>query len=83
MCGGPLEYITYVFVPASPAVSCMSGSSNLNSFRDRRQCGLSVGNGYLSMAVLFSSVEATLIEDTRKKKPQKNSYFFSILFIYF
>ena len=35
--GGPQEYITYEFVPASPAVSCMSGSSNLNSFRDRRQ----------------------------------------------
>ena len=34
---GPSEYITYEFVPASPAVSCMSGSSNLNSFRDRRQ----------------------------------------------
>ena len=30
-------HITYEFVPASPAVSCMSGSSNLNSFRDRRQ----------------------------------------------
>ncbi len=26
-----------IFVPASPAVSCMSGSSNLNSFRDRGQ----------------------------------------------
>ena len=25
--------------------------------------GLSVGHGYLSMAVLFSSIEATLIED--------------------
>ena len=37
MCGGPQEYITYEFVPASPSVSCMSGSSNLNSFRDRRQ----------------------------------------------
>ena len=37
MCGGPQEYITCEFVPASPAVSCMSGSSNLNSFRDRRQ----------------------------------------------
>ena len=52
MCGGPYEYISYVFIPASPAVSCMSGSSNLNSFRDRRQvavqlvsCGvLSPGN---------------------------------------
>ena len=30
-------YILYELVPASPAVSCMSGSSNLNSFRDRRQ----------------------------------------------
>ncbi len=37
MCGGPTEYITYEFVPASPAVSCMSGSSNLKSFRDKRQ----------------------------------------------
>ena len=26
--------ITYELVPTSPAVSCMSGSSNLNSFRD-------------------------------------------------
>ena len=25
--------------------------------------GLSVGHGYLSMAVLFSSIEATLIEE--------------------
>ena len=34
ICGGPLEYITNDLVPASPAVSCMSGSSNLDSFRD-------------------------------------------------
>ena len=41
------EYITYELVPASPAVSCMSGSSNLDSSRDGRQvtaqllpCGL-------------------------------------------
>ena len=34
ICGGPLEYITYELVLASPAVSCMSGSSNLDSFRD-------------------------------------------------
>ena len=26
-------------------------------------CGLSVGHGYLLMAVLFSSIEATLIEE--------------------
>ena len=36
ICGGPLEYMTYELVPLSPAVSCMSGSSNLDSFRDRR-----------------------------------------------
>ena len=30
------EYIIYELVPASPAVSCMSGSSNLDSFRDGR-----------------------------------------------
>ncbi len=37
ICGGPLEYIPYELVLASPAVSCMSGSSNLDSFRDGRQ----------------------------------------------
>ena len=34
---GSIRVISYEFVPASPAVSCMSGSSNLNSFRDRGQ----------------------------------------------
>ena len=37
ICGGPQEYITYELVPASSAVSCMCGSSNLDSFRDERQ----------------------------------------------
>ena len=31
---GPPEHITYEFVPTSPVVSRMSGSSNLDSFRD-------------------------------------------------
>ena len=31
---GPQDYVTYEFVPTSPAVSRMSGSSNLDSFRD-------------------------------------------------
>ena len=31
------SYITDELVPASPAVSCMSGLSNLDSFRDGRQ----------------------------------------------
>ena len=31
---GPLEHITYELFPTSPAVSWMSGSSNLDSFRD-------------------------------------------------
>ena len=31
---GPQEYIVYEFVLTSPAVSCMSGSSNLDSFHD-------------------------------------------------
>ena len=35
--GGQEEYITYELVPASPAGSCMSGSSNLDSFRDGRK----------------------------------------------
>ena len=30
----PQEYVTYEFVPTSLAVSLMSGSSNLDSFRD-------------------------------------------------
>ena len=31
---GPQEYVSYEFVPTSLAVSCMSGSSNLDNFRD-------------------------------------------------
>ena len=31
---GPWEYVAYELVLTSPAVSCMSGSSNLDSFRD-------------------------------------------------
>ena len=31
---GPQEYIIYELVPTSLAVYCLSGSSNLNSFRD-------------------------------------------------
>ena len=31
---GPLEYVTYEFVLASPTVSCISGSSDLDSFCD-------------------------------------------------
>ena len=33
---GPQEYIAYEFVLTSPAVSRMSGSFNLDSFRDGR-----------------------------------------------
>ena len=33
---GPLEYVTYKFVLLSPVVSLMSGSSNLDCFRDFR-----------------------------------------------
>ena len=36
MYSGPQEYITYEFILTSPAVSHMSGSSNLDSFRDGR-----------------------------------------------
>ena len=36
ICGGPLVYITYELAPASPAVSFMSGSSNLDCLRDGR-----------------------------------------------
>ena len=34
MCRSPRKYVTYEFVPTSPAVSRMSGSSNLDSFCD-------------------------------------------------
>ena len=37
ICGGPQEYISYELVLASPALSYMSGSSDLDSFRDGRQ----------------------------------------------
>ena len=37
---GPLVYVAYEFVPPSPAVSRMSGSSNLNSFRDGSQVAI-------------------------------------------
>ena len=36
ICAGPLEYIPYELVPASPVESCMSGASSLDSFRDGR-----------------------------------------------
>ena len=36
MWGGLLENITYELVPASPAMSCMSGLYNFDSFRDVR-----------------------------------------------
>ena len=39
---GPKEYITYEFVPTFPAVSFMSGSSNLDSFRDRWSVAMQV-----------------------------------------
>ena len=38
ICGGPQEYIAYELVFASPAVSRVSGSSNLYSFRDGSKC---------------------------------------------
>ena len=31
---GPHEYITFELIPTSPAVSCMSSSSDLDSFHD-------------------------------------------------
>ena len=40
MCGGSQEFITYELVPASLAVSCMSGSSNLNGFRGGRKVAI-------------------------------------------
>ena len=34
ICRGSQEYVTYASVPTSPPVSCVSGSSNLDSFHD-------------------------------------------------
>ena len=39
---GPQEYINYEFVLTSPAVSCMSGSSNFDSFRSDILLGLTL-----------------------------------------
>ena len=65
MCWSPQEYITHESVPASPAVSCMSGSSNLNSFRDRRQvavqlvsCGVLPPGLFQNCSQLHSSERA-------------------------
>ena len=43
MSGGPQEYIAYELVLASPAVSCVPGSSNLYSFCDGGQVSGIVG----------------------------------------
>ena len=49
MCGGPQEYIAYELVLAYPAVSCVSGSSNLYSFRDGGQVSVELeSRGVLS-----------------------------------
>ena len=40
ICGAPYVYISYELVPAPPAVSCMPGSSNLDSFHDGRQVAI-------------------------------------------
>ena len=40
---GPQEYITYELVPTSAAVSCMSGSSNFDSFHDKWKVQLLFG----------------------------------------
>ena len=56
ICGDPYEYITYELVPASPAVFCMSCSSNLDSFCYGRQMSLFWCNCRLaSPAVLLAS----------------------------
>ena len=58
------ESITYDLVTASPAVSCMSGSSNLDSFRDGRQvavwlvlCGVLLP-GHVQYSLQYSCVIA-------------------------
>ena len=52
MCGGPQEYVAYELVLASPAVSCVSGSSNLYSFRDGGQVSVELeSRGVLSPAL--------------------------------
>ena len=49
ICGGPQQYVTYELVFASPAVSGVSGSSDLYSFRDGRQVAVQLASrGVLS-----------------------------------
>ena len=70
MCGGPQEYITYEFVPASPAVSCVYGSSSLNSFRDRRQVAVQL----VSCGVLPPG----LVQDVDKTKSKSNGFILKV-----
>ena len=57
--GGPQEYITYELIPASPAVSCMSGSSNLDSF-----CYIYI---YIYIYIIYGCTTWTLTKRMEKK----------------
>ena len=59
------EYITYELVSASPAVSCVSGSSNLDSFRDGRQVARIVGALWGVAARSCSILRATFLCNCR------------------
>ena len=70
----PQEYITYEFVPASPAVSCMSGSSNLNSFRDGRQVAVQL----VSCGVL----PPRLVQDCSQHSTRTHTHTHTHIYIY-
>ena len=72
MCGGPQDYITYEFVPTSPAVSRMSGLSNLDSFRDGRLCPYSSCFVGCYLQDLFNIARSTLTTTTTNKQNNKN-----------
>ena len=58
---GPPEYITYGFVPTSPAVSRTSGSPNLDSFRDGGRWPYSYCFGGCCLQDLFNRARSILV----------------------
>ena len=68
MCGGPLEYISYEFVPASPAVSCMSGSE-VNKKKRKEKAIQKV----VVLKSLWQEVGAVHAWNTRPTSTRKNS----------
>ena len=73
--GGPLESITFELIPASPAVSCKSVSSNFDNFRDGG------GAGDRTAAALWGVVSRNCSKLFTAFLCSCRQAFFSILFV--